>query len=84
MKKQYVGSVKAGDKVDDVFVLYEKNLAQKKDGSDYLNITLSDKTGKDKRGLYGTMWVKLQQAQMPAILFMSGEMFRNTREPCRL
>ena len=48
MKKQYVGSVRAGDKVDDVFVLYEKNLAQKKDGSDYLNITLSDRTGKIK------------------------------------
>lgn len=48
MKKQYVGSFKAGDKADDVFVLYKKNLAQKKDGSDYLNITLSDRTGKIK------------------------------------
>lgn len=52
MKKQYIGSVKAGDKADDVFVLYEKNLAQKKDGSDYLNITLSDRTGKIK----GVLW----------------------------
>ncbi|OQW98964.1 MAG: hypothetical protein BWK74_03330 [Desulfobacteraceae bacterium A6] len=48
MKKQYAGSVKAGDKADDVFVLYEKILSQKKDGSDYLNITLSDRTGKIK------------------------------------
>ena len=45
MKKQYVGSVRAGDKVDDVFVLYEKNLAQKKDGSDYLNNTLAATAG---------------------------------------
>jgi len=52
MKKQYVGALKAGDKAGDVFVLYEKNLAQKKDGSDYLNITLSDKTGKIK----GVVW----------------------------
>jgi len=52
MKKQYAGSVKAGDKADDAFVLYEKNLAQKKDGSDYLNITLSDKTGRIK----GVVW----------------------------
>ena len=48
MKKQYAGSFKAGDKADDVFVLYEKILSQKKDGSDYLNITLSDRTGKIK------------------------------------
>lgn len=52
MKKQYAGSLKAGDKADDVFVLYEKVLSQKKDGSDYLNITLSDKTGRIK----GVVW----------------------------
>ncbi len=52
MKKQYVGSLKAGDKADDIFVLYEKIIAQKKDGSDYLNVTLSDKTGRIK----GVVW----------------------------
>lgn len=52
MKKQYAGSFKAGDKVDDVFVVFEKILAQKKDGSNYLGITLSDRTGKIK----GVIW----------------------------
>jgi 3'-5' exoribonuclease len=52
MKKQYIGSLKAGDKADDIFVLYEKIIAQKKDGSDYLNITLSDRTGRMK----GVVW----------------------------
>jgi 3'-5' exoribonuclease len=52
MKNQHVGSLRAGDKADDVFVLYEKIIAQKKDGSDYLNITLSDRTGRIK----GVIW----------------------------
>jgi len=52
MKKQFAGSLRSGDKVDDVFVLFEKILAQKKDGSDYLNITFSDRTGKIK----GVLW----------------------------
>ncbi|MGB5158728.1 3'-5' exoribonuclease YhaM family protein [Desulfobacterium sp. N47] len=52
MKKDYIGSVKAGDSINDVFVLYEKNIAQKKDGSNYLNVVLSDKTGKIK----GVVW----------------------------
>ncbi len=52
MKKQYIGSIRAGDPVNDIFVLSEKNIAQKKDGSDYLNVLLSDKTGKIK----GVVW----------------------------
>jgi 3'-5' exoribonuclease len=52
MKKQYAGSLKAGEKVDDIFVLYEKTIAQKKDGSDYLNVVLSDKSGRIK----GVVW----------------------------
>lgn len=52
MKKQYAGSVRAGEFVNDIFVLSEKNISQKKDGSDYLNVLLSDKTGK----LKGVVW----------------------------
>lgn len=52
MKKQFINSIKAGDIVDDIFVLSEKNLAQKKDGNNFLNISLSDKTGVIK----GVVW----------------------------
>lgn len=52
MKKQYAGSFKAGDSIDDLFAVYEKNISQKKDGSNYLGVTISDRTGKIK----GVVW----------------------------
>lgn len=52
MKKQFVNDLKPGDLVDDVFVLAEKNIAQKRDGNNYLNVTLADKTGSIK----GVVW----------------------------
>lgn len=57
MKKQYVGEIKAGVSIDDVFVLSEKVLSQKKDGGNYLNVTLSDRTGQIK----GVMWDHVDQ-----------------------
>ncbi len=51
-KKQYVSSLKPGETVDDVFVLSEKNLAQKKDGKNYLNLAFMDRTGT----LKGVLW----------------------------
>jgi 3'-5' exoribonuclease len=52
MKKQFVNTIKAGDTIDEVFVLAEKFLSQKKDGNNFLNVTLSDKTGRIK----GVVW----------------------------
>jgi len=52
MKKQFVNALKAGDAVDDIFVLSEKSLSQKRDGNPFLNVTLSDKTGSIK----GVVW----------------------------
>jgi len=57
MKSQFINEIKAGDFVDDIFVLSEKILSQKKDGSNYLNITLSDKTGTIK----GVVWDNVDQ-----------------------
>ena len=57
MKKTYVNEITAGDFVDDIFVLAEKNLSQKKDGNNYLNLSLSDKTG----NLKGVMWDNVDQ-----------------------
>jgi len=57
MKKQFANEIKAGDMVDDFFVLYEKILAQKRDGNNFLNVTLSDKTGTIK----GVVWDNVEQ-----------------------
>jgi len=57
MKKTFINEIRAGDMVDDVFVLAEKTLSQKRDGQHYLNIALSDKTGRIK----GVMWEKFEQ-----------------------
>ena len=57
MKKQFITDIKAGDRVDDIFVLSEKILSQKKDGNNFLNVTLSDKTGTIK----GVVWDNVDQ-----------------------
>jgi 3'-5' exoribonuclease len=57
MKKQFITDIKAGDSIDDIFVLSEKILAQKKDGNNFLNVTLSDKTGTIK----GVVWDNVDQ-----------------------
>lgn len=51
-KKQFVNTLKPGDTVDDIFVLSEKNIAQKKDGNNYLNLVFIDRTGTVKAVLW--------------------------------
>jgi 3'-5' exoribonuclease len=55
MKTIFIRDIKAGDFVDEVFVLAEKNLSRKKDGTAYLSLTAADKTGI----LKGVMWDNL-------------------------
>ncbi len=57
MKKRFIADIKAGDMVDDVFVLAEKTLSQKRDGNNFLNVILSDKTG----DLKGVVWDNVDQ-----------------------
>jgi 3'-5' exoribonuclease len=52
MKKRFVRDIRAGDAVDDLFVLSEKVLSRKKDGSPFLSVCLSDRTGI----LKGVVW----------------------------
>ncbi len=47
-KKQFVSALKPGEAVDDIFILSEKIVSQKKDGKNYLNLTFADKTGSFK------------------------------------
>ncbi len=55
MKKIFIKDIRAGDLVDDIFVLSKKTMAQKRDGNNFLNITVSDKTGNIK----GVIWDKV-------------------------
>ena len=52
MKRQFVEELKAGETIEDIFVLAEKHLYQKRNGEPYLNITLADRTGRIK----GVVW----------------------------
>ena len=57
MKKRFITDIRTGDRVDDIFVLSEKILSQKRDGNNFLNVTLSDKTGTIK----GVVWDNVDQ-----------------------
>ena len=52
MKKKFTQDLRAGDTVEEIFVLAEKNLAQKRNGENYLTISLVDRTGRIK----GVVW----------------------------
>lgn len=51
-KTAYVRDIKAGEKIVDVFLVAEKNLAFSQKGAPYLNVRLKDKTGE----LDGKIW----------------------------
>jgi 3'-5' exoribonuclease len=44
-KSVYVKDIKAGDRIDEIFLAAEKNLAYSQKGSPYLNLRLRDRTG---------------------------------------
>jgi 3'-5' exoribonuclease len=57
MSKQLVSELVAGSAIDEVFVLAERNLAHKKDGNPFLNVTLSDRSGQVK----GVVWDQVER-----------------------
>ncbi|GBC59333.1 HDIG domain-containing protein [Desulfonema ishimotonii] len=52
MKTQFTDRLSPGDRVDDLFVLSDKSVSQKKNGDNYLSVVLSDKTGE----IRGVAW----------------------------
>lgn len=57
-KKKFVANIHAGETIQDVFVLAEKNRAYKRDGNPFLNVVLADRTGQIK----GVVWDNVEQA----------------------
>jgi 3'-5' exoribonuclease len=51
-KQRFVVQIQAGEKVEEIFVLCEKNYAHKRDGNAFLTLTLGDKSGQIK----GIVW----------------------------
>jgi 3'-5' exoribonuclease len=56
-KRIFVADIQAGDKVEDIFFLAAKNVAHKKDGNAYLNITVADRSGQIK----GVVWDQVEK-----------------------
>ncbi len=60
MKIKFIQDFKAGDTLDDIFVLAEKNIARKRNGENYLTVTLCDRSGR----LKGVMWENLERIKV--------------------
>ena len=79
MKTQFINQIRAGDVLTDSFLLAEKNMAQKKDGNNYLNLVLSDRTGSIK----GVVWDRVEtiaaQVETGAVVAVKGHVgeYRN-------
>ena len=52
MTKCFVSELVPGNAIDEVFLLTERNMAHKKDGNPFLNVTLADRSGQVK----GVVW----------------------------
>jgi 3'-5' exoribonuclease len=79
MKKQFINQINAGDVLSDCYVLLEKNMAQKKDGNNYLNLVLSDRTGSIKAVVWDNVEKISSQAETGAVVAVKGHVgqYRN-------
>jgi 3'-5' exoribonuclease len=72
MKNQYIGELKAGQTLDDSFLLTEKRIAHKKDGNAYLTLTLGDRSGT----MAGVVWDNVERiaaaAQVGDVVHVKG------------
>ncbi|MEE4357354.1 MAG: HD domain-containing protein [Desulfococcaceae bacterium] len=57
MKKQYIRDFAPGGQVDDILLIKQKNLSQKKNGENYLSFIFGDKSGEIK----GVAWDQVEQ-----------------------
>jgi len=57
-KNKFVTHIVTGETIQDLFLLAEKNLVQKRDGGSFLTITLADRTGQ----IRGVVWDHLEKA----------------------
>ena len=79
MKKRFINQIHAGDVLADCFVLAEKTMAQKKDGNNYLNLVLSDRTGNIKGVVWDNAEKLSSQVETGAVVAVKGHVgeYRN-------
>lgn len=79
MKKQFINQIHAGDVLSDCYVLAEKTMAQKKDGNNYLNLVLSDRTGSIKGVVWDNVEKIASQTEAGAVVAVRGHVgqYRN-------
>ena len=79
MKKQFINQIHAGDVLSDCYVLAEKTMAQKKDGNNYLNLVLSDRTGSIKGVVWDNVEKTASQTEAGAVVAVRGHVghYRN-------
>ncbi len=56
-KKKFVAEIVAGETIQEIFVLAEKNTGQRRDGKPFLNVVLADKSGQIK----GVIWDHVEE-----------------------
>lgn len=61
-KRKFVSDITAGEHVQDIFALAEKNMAHKRDGNPFLTIVLEDRTGQ----IRGVLWDNVEEASSSA------------------
>jgi len=57
VKKKFVADIVANETVQDIFVLAEKNTAQKRDGNPFMTVVLADKSGQ----IRGVAWDNVER-----------------------
>ena len=62
MKNQFIDDLRAGQNLDDLFLLTEKRIAHKKDGNPYLTLTLGDRSGT----IAGVVWDNVERISAAA------------------
>ena len=72
MKKQFVNALQEGQRVQDLFLLARKNLAETKAGKPYLSLTLMDRTGEVEGRVWDNAVALDQAAEVGDIVLLQG------------
>jgi 3'-5' exoribonuclease len=57
MTKRFISELSSGSTIDEHFLLAERNMAHKRDGNPFLNVTLADRSGQVK----GVVWDQVER-----------------------
>jgi len=72
MKTKFISQLQAGLSLTDQFVLTEKTMAHKKDGNSYLNLVLSDRTGRVKAVVWDNVDQIASQSESGQVVVVTG------------